>query len=109
MVSTPIVIPCRGTLARFCSKEGKVARLSRRVLSGRSTTRVRLRRLAAQYGVSRVTIRNALIKLANEQVLESVVGSGWHVTPHVLGEPPSVLQTFPRWPVRADCGRRPRS
>jgi GntR family transcriptional regulator len=52
------------------------------------------RTLAAQFGVSRVTLRNALHRLAEEGVLESVLGSGWFVTPRVVGEPPSVLQTF---------------
>lgn len=52
------------------------------------------RALAAQFGVSRMTLRNALNRLADEGVLESVLGSGWFVTPQVVGEPPSVLQTF---------------
>lgn len=52
------------------------------------------RTLATQYGVSRVTLRNALRRLADEGLLESVVGSGWFVAPQVVGEPPSVLQTF---------------
>ena len=52
------------------------------------------RTLAAQYGVSRETLRNALNRLADEHLLESVVGSGWFVAPEVVGEPPSVLQTF---------------
>jgi len=50
--------------------------------------------LAATYGVSRVTLRNALNRLADEGLLESVLGSGWFVRPRVVGEPPSVLQTF---------------
>ena len=52
------------------------------------------RTLAAQFGVSRVTLRNALHRLSDEGVLESVLGSGWFVAPRVVGEPPSVLQTF---------------
>ena len=52
------------------------------------------RTLAAQYGVSRETLRNALNRLADEHLVESVVGSGWFVAPEVVGEPPSVLQTF---------------
>ena len=52
------------------------------------------RALATRFGVSRMTLRNALNRLADEGVLESVVGSGWFVTPQVVGEPPSVLQTF---------------
>lgn len=52
------------------------------------------RTLASQYRVSRETLRNALNRLADEHLLESVVGSGWFVTPEVVGEPPSVLQTF---------------
>lgn len=52
------------------------------------------RSLAAQFGVSRITLRNALNRLAEEGVLKSVLGSGWFVVPQVLGEPPSVLQTF---------------
>jgi GntR family transcriptional regulator len=50
--------------------------------------------LASQFGVSRVTLRNALNRLADEGLLESVLGSGWFVRPQVVGEPPSVLQTF---------------
>ena len=52
------------------------------------------RDLAARHGVSRSTLRNALNRLAEEHLLESVVGSGWFVVPQVVGEPPSVLQTF---------------
>jgi GntR family transcriptional regulator len=52
------------------------------------------RTLAGRYGVSRETLRNALQRLAEEHLLESVVGSGWFVAPEVVGEPPSVLQTF---------------
>ncbi len=52
------------------------------------------RTLAAQFGVSRATLRNALQRLSEEGLLESVLGSGWYVAPHVVGEPPSVLQTF---------------
>jgi GntR family transcriptional regulator len=52
------------------------------------------RTLATQFGVSRVTVRNALHRLSDEGLLESVLGSGWFVTPRVVGEPPSVLQTF---------------
>jgi GntR family transcriptional regulator len=52
------------------------------------------RSLATQFGVSRVTLRNALNRLADEGQLESVLGSGWFVRPQVVGEPPSVLQTF---------------
>src|ERR1700712_651137 len=52
------------------------------------------RTLAAQFGVSRMTLRNALHRLADEGVLESVLGSGWFVAPQGVGEPPSVLQTF---------------
>ena len=52
------------------------------------------RTLAAHYGISRETLRNALNRLAAEHLLESVVGSGWFVAPEVVGEPPSVLQTF---------------
>lgn len=52
------------------------------------------RGLASQFGVSRVTLRKALNRLAAEGLLESVLGSGWFVRPQVVGEPPSVLQTF---------------
>ena len=52
------------------------------------------RTLASRYAVSRVTVRNALTRLAEEGALESVLGSGWFVTPQVVSEPPSVLQSF---------------
>lgn len=52
------------------------------------------RTLAARYGISRETLRNALNRLADEHLVESVIGSGWFVAPEVVGEPPSVLQTF---------------
>jgi GntR family transcriptional regulator len=52
------------------------------------------RSLADQFQVSRMTLRKALQRLAEEGVLESVLGSGWFVSPQVVGEPPSVLQTF---------------
>lgn len=41
-----------------------------------------------------MTLRNALNRLADQGALESVLGSGWFVAPRVMGEPPSVLQTF---------------
>lgn len=52
------------------------------------------RALATRFGVSRMTLRNALNRLAEEGRLESVLGSGWFVAPQVVGEPPSVLQSF---------------
>lgn len=65
------------------------------------------RALAARFGVSRVTVRNALGRLAEEGRLESVLGSGWFVAPQVVGEPPSVLQTFTEMAVAR--GLRPTS
>lgn len=52
------------------------------------------RALAAQFGVSRVTVRNGLSRLAEEGFVESIGGSGWFSTPQVVGEPPSGLQSF---------------
>ncbi len=64
------------------------------------------RTLATRYRVSRETLRNALNRLADEHLLESVVGSGWFVAPEVVGEPPSVLQTFSEMARAAGCARR---
>lgn len=52
------------------------------------------RLLAAQYGVSRVTVRRALGRLRDERLIQSVQGAGTFVTPTVLGETPNALMSF---------------
>ncbi|HEY0118581.1 MAG TPA: GntR family transcriptional regulator [Cellulomonas sp.] len=52
------------------------------------------RDLAGRLGVSRVTARRALGRLATEGRLESSAQRGWFVPEQVLGEPPSTLQSF---------------
>lgn len=52
------------------------------------------RDLAAQLGVSRMTLRQALEQLADEGQLRRAAKRGWYVADEVLGEPPSVLQSF---------------
>lgn len=52
------------------------------------------RELAATTGVSRSTLRHALIALSEEGVVRSSSQRGWFVASRVLSEPPSVLQSF---------------
>lgn len=52
------------------------------------------RDLAGQLGVSRTTLRQALGRLAGEGQLRRSSQRGWFVTRRVVGEPPSVLQSF---------------
>ncbi|MET9019308.1 GntR family transcriptional regulator [Actinopolymorpha sp. NPDC004070] len=52
------------------------------------------RDLAAQVGVSRMTLRQALARLAGEGQLERSAQRGWFVPRRMVGEPPSVLQSF---------------
>jgi GntR family transcriptional regulator len=52
------------------------------------------RRLCAELGVSRLTLRKALATLVEEGVLESSQGRGWFVATGVLGEPPNALRSF---------------
>lgn len=52
------------------------------------------RDLAAQVGVSRATLRQALMCLAEEGRLQPSSQRGWFVSHDVIGEPPSVLQSF---------------
>ncbi|MQA78580.1 MAG: UTRA domain-containing protein [Streptosporangiales bacterium] len=65
------------------------------------------RDLAAQLGVSRMTLRQALIRLADEGMLRRSAKRGWYVAAEVLGEPPSVLQSFTE--MASARGLRPRS
>lgn len=52
------------------------------------------RDLAARLGVSRTTLRQALSRLAGEGHLQRSSQRGWFVPRRVVGEPPSVLQSF---------------
>jgi len=52
------------------------------------------RELAAQIGVSRTTLRQALLQLADEGLVSSSSQRGWFVTSRILSAPPSVLQSF---------------
>ncbi|MFD2078026.1 GntR family transcriptional regulator [Actinopolymorpha cephalotaxi] len=52
------------------------------------------RDLAGQVGVSRMTLRQALARLAGEGHLERSAQRGWFVPRRMVGEPPSVLQSF---------------
>lgn len=52
------------------------------------------RLLASRYHVSRATLRKALELLASEERVYASEYRGWFVPRQVLGEPPSVLQSF---------------
>ncbi|MGC4153164.1 MAG: GntR family transcriptional regulator [Propionicimonas sp.] len=52
------------------------------------------RDLAAQLGISRVTLRHALARLEAEGKVERSAQRGWFVTSQVVSEPPSVLVSF---------------
>lgn len=65
------------------------------------------RDLATQLGVSRMTLRQALTQLAEEGQLRRSAKRGWYVATEVLGEPPSVLQSFTE--MAASRGLRPAS
>ncbi|MBO0867268.1 MAG: GntR family transcriptional regulator [Micromonosporaceae bacterium] len=52
------------------------------------------RELAAQLGVSRTTLRQALGSLEADGRVTRSAQRGWFVAPHTFGEPPSTLQTF---------------
>jgi len=52
------------------------------------------RELATRVGVSRSTLRKALDLHADRGSLDRWPKRGWFVPPHVLGEPPSTLQSF---------------
>jgi GntR family transcriptional regulator len=52
------------------------------------------RDLSEQLGVSRSTLREALERLADEELLTRSAQRGWFVPRQVVGEPPSTLQSF---------------
>lgn len=52
------------------------------------------RALSKRLGVGRATLRQALLALAHEGLVEARRGSGWWVTESVLGEPPNELLSF---------------
>ena len=52
------------------------------------------RALAADLGISRMTLRAALGRLADEGRVERAAQRGWFVAAQTLGEPPSTLQSF---------------
>ena len=52
------------------------------------------RELATRVGVSRSTLRKALDLLEDRGLLDRSPQRGWFVPPHVVGEPPSTLQSF---------------
>ncbi|WP_076259140.1 GntR family transcriptional regulator [Intrasporangium flavum] len=52
------------------------------------------RDLAAELGVSRATLRQALSRLEADGALQRSAQRGWFVPRQVVGEPPSTLQSF---------------
>lgn len=50
--------------------------------------------LCQELGISRVTLRRALSRLAEDGLVESFVGRGSYVSSHQLGEPPNSLISF---------------
>lgn len=52
------------------------------------------RELAAELGVSRATLRQALTRLEADGALQRSAQRGWFVPRQVVGEPPSTLQSF---------------
>src|ERR1700743_3700001 len=52
------------------------------------------RDLATRIGVSRSTLRKALDLLVDREMLDRSPKRGWFVPSHVVGEPPSTLQSF---------------
>lgn len=71
--------------------------LVRRIRTGAYPAGGRLpgeRRLAESLGVSRMTLRHALIRLAEEGLLTASAQRGWYVAATAYGEPPSTLQSF---------------
>ena len=63
------------------------------------------RELAARVGVSRSTLRKALDLLEDRGLLDRSPKRGWFVPPHVVGEPPSTLQSFSE--MARDRGLKP--
>ncbi len=81
-------IPLYQQIVRLILEQASVGQLER------GTWLPSERRLCAQLGVSRVTLRKALAILVEEGVLESSEGRGWFVTTGVLAEPPNALRSF---------------
>ena len=54
------------------------------------------RTLCRELGVSRLTLRRALLALADEGAVESDAGRGWFVGGGLLSEPPNALLSFTR-------------
>lgn len=52
------------------------------------------REMATRFHVSRATLRTALAELEEEQRILRSAQRGWFVPAHVIGEPPSTLQSF---------------
>ncbi|WP_020574675.1 GntR family transcriptional regulator [Actinopolymorpha alba] len=81
-----------GTAAQLAYSQ--LADALRRGVYGNGTRLPGERDLAAHLGVSRTTLRQALGRLADEGQLERSSQRGWFVPRRVVGEPPSVLQSF---------------